>query len=524
MQCSKCSAPIEANSRFCGRCGQRIDAPGATPPSADGQPALAAAAPAAAMAGNNASDRGSSAQSTPRSAASSMAPLIERIKNIVLNPKLEWPVIAPETTSVAQLYTGYVMPLAGFAAVMSFLHLSVIGVHIPFGGSMRMPLSSGLTAAILSFGFALIGLFLLGLIINALAPTFAGRSDRRQALKVAAYAFTPAWLASLLALSPVLPTLLQWIAFLYGIYVLYLGLPVLMQSPKDRALGYTATVVACTILLGIVFFGLSMFAGHFGWAPGRMSSSPAAQGAAKEQAATAVGNILGNALGTDAKGKEGLGAALSNLVKAGSPGDAAQNPSAPAAATSATPDTQGATPAAAPPSPVSAVGGLVTALGGALGGSHRVTVVDSKTLTALLPVSLPGMKRADAQGETQAAVGVKTSSAKAVYQGDNGTDVHIEISDISGVSGLMDLAGSLVQTTTSESAAGFERDQTLSGRSVHEKYDARAKKGDLSVILAKRFEVDVEGEGVDMNTLERSLAQVDLARLESMKDQGAQSQ
>jgi hypothetical protein len=167
---------------------------------------------------------------------------------------------------------------------------------------------------------------------------------------------------------------------------------------------------------------------------------------------------------------------------------------------------------------------LVTALGGALGGSHRVAVVDSKTLTSLLPTSLPGMKRTDAMGETQAAVGVKTSSAKAIYQGDNGADVHIEISDISGVSGLLDVAGSLVQTTTSESASGFERDQTISGRSVHEKYDAKAKKGDLSVILAKRFEVDVAGDGVDMNTLEQSLGQVDLARLESMKDQGAQAQ
>jgi len=68
----------------------------------------------------------------------------------------------------------------------------------------------------------------------------------------------------------------------------------------------------------------------------------------------------------------------------------------------------------------------------------------------------------------------------------------------------------------------FERDQTIDGRTVHEKYDAKAKKGDLSVILAKRFEVDVSGEAVDMSALEHALSQVDLARLESMKNQGAQ--
>ncbi len=502
MQCPKCKAPLEADSRFCGRCGQMIDTGGAQP-TAVAQPAFAGGAATAAMAGTPAAESVSAVPSLPR--------LIERVKNIVIKPKLEWPIIAPEPTSASQLYLGYVMPLAAFAAVMTFVHMSVIGIRIPFGGVIRTPLGGGLLMAVYSFAFALFGLFLVGLIINALAPTFAGISDRRQALKVAAYSFTPAWLASLLALSPVLPTLLQWIAFFYGIYVLYLGLPVLMRSPQDRALGYTATVVICTLLLGIVFVGLSMVAGRLGIGPGRMSASPAAQAAAQDRGAATVGNIIGNALGTDDKGKAGLSAALSNLAKSGQSGQSGDTPPAAGAADAA-------------PSPASAVGGFVTALGGALGGSHRVEVVDFKTLTALLPASLPGMKRTNAQGENRGAVGVKTSSAKADYLGDNGANVHIEISDISGVSGLLDMAGSLVQNTTSESASGFEREQPIGGRSVHEKYDAKGKKGDLSVIVAKRFEVDVGGEGVDMNTLEQSLSQVDLARLESMKDQGAKPQ
>ena len=235
MKCPKCQAPIEADSRFCGRCGQMIDKGGAAQPSSVVQPALTGAIPVAATAGNATAAPASAAGSTASAglAVPSMARLIERIKNIVLGPKLEWLVIAPEPTSIAQLYTGYVMPLAAFAAAMSFLHMSLIGVSV-----IRTPIASGLMAAILSFGLGLVGLFLVGLIINGLAPTFAGSSDRRQALKAAAYSFTPAWLSSVLALSPVLPTLLQWAALFYGIYVLYLSLPVLMRSPQERALGY----------------------------------------------------------------------------------------------------------------------------------------------------------------------------------------------------------------------------------------------------------------------------------------------
>ena len=98
--------------------------------------------------------------------------------------------------------------------------------------------------------------------------------------------------------------------------------------------------------------------------------------------------------------------------------------------------------------------------------------------------------------------------------------MHIEIADISGVSGLMDLAGGLIQQTTSESDSGYEKDVVIGGRTVHEKYDARNKKGELSVILVKRFSVDVTGSGVDMHSLEQSLSQIDLAQLESMKDVG----
>ena len=528
MNCPKCNQPLPANSRFCGGCGQQIEA-AASP--------TAAQIPAAGILGYAAG--ASPAASKAWAAAAASAPgLLARVKNIILSPKTEWPAIAPEPTTVPQLYVGYVMPLALLAALTGFLRMSVLGVNSAFGNSFRMPISSGLTYTVMMFVSALFGVFVVGLIISALAPTFSGTKDQRQALKVAAYSLTPAMLSSVLALSPVLPTLLQLLAGLYGIYVLSLGLPVLMQSPKEKAFGYTASVVICTILVGIVFGILSTVA-HIGGSRQGLFGATAAdraaeQAAARDQGAAAVGDTIGNILGTDAKGKAGLSAALSNLAKAGEQSQASlSNPAA--SANQAAPPSQAGTPAAAKgespasadasqnaASPLSAAGGLLGALGGALGGPHRVDVVDFKTLEGVLPASLPGMKRTSAEGENQGAAGVKTSSAKADYADNKGAGVHVEIADISGVSGLMDLAGGLVQNTTSESDSGFEKDVAIGGRTVHEKYDARTKHGDLSIILVKRFSVDISGNGVDMGSLEQTLSQIDLARLESMKDAGAQ--
>ena len=538
MNCPNCHQPLQPNTRFCGTCGQKIESV-APPPPPRPMPAApiativaaAVAAPAGGTPSHGGSASGAAAAMGSASAAASSwvqstAPgFVSRVKNIVLGPAAEWEAVAPESTSIAQLYTGYIVILAALAAVLAFVRMSMIGVRLPLGGGvMRYPMGSGMTTAVMSFVLGLIGVFVVGLIINGLAGTFSAQRDQRQALKVAAYSLTPAFLSSILALSPVLPTLLQFLAGCYGIYVLYLGLPVVMRSPKEKAVGYTAAVVICTILLGIVLGAVAGGLGIFGSRTGMLgSNSPFGaqtaeqqQAAARDQGASAVGNVIGNMLGTDAQGKAGLGAALSNIAKMGEQSQqqaASQNAAADAPPTAA--DTQNA---------VAGAGGLLSALGGALGGPNRAAPVDFKNLSDLLPTSLQGMKRTAAQGSAQGALGVKTTSATADYAGANGASVHLEIADMTGVSGLMDLANNLVQNTTSQSDTGYEKDVTLNGRSAHEKYDAPNKKGDISMQVAKRFTVDVAGQGVEMAALEQAYSQIDLSRLESMKDQGAQHQ
>lgn len=169
-----------------------------------------------------------------------------------------------------------------------------------------------------------------------------------------------------------------------------------------------------------------------------------------------------------------------------------------------------------------ALGGLLNAMGGALGGSQHVTPVDFRTLQALLPDSLPGMKRATAGGANKQGMGVKTASAEAEYHGAGNQSVHVSISDISGVSGVLDMADALPKDTDSASDAGYEKDVTVGGRPMHEKYTKAGQQSSLQVIVARRFEVDVDGTGVSMDAVHAAMGRVDLNRLEAMKSQGVQ--
>jgi hypothetical protein len=150
--------------------------------------------------------------------------IVDRAKNICLTPNTEWPIIAAEPTSPGTLVSTYVVPLAAIGAVAGFIGGSIVGHSSIFLGTYRVPLFTGLVVALFSFCMAIVGVFVLSLIINALAPTFGGEQNSTQALKVAVYSYTPAWIAGVLQIIPLLGILAIFGA-LYGLYLLYLGLP-----------------------------------------------------------------------------------------------------------------------------------------------------------------------------------------------------------------------------------------------------------------------------------------------------------
>lgn len=178
--------------------------------------------------------------------------IVDRVKRILMSPATEWPVIAAEATPTATLITGYVVPLAAVAAIAAFIGSAFVGVSVPMMGSTyRTPVSAALVVAVWSVAMAVIGVFVCGFIVNAFAPTFGGQKSDAQALKVAAYSFTPSWVAGILQIIPMLG-ILAILGGLYAIYLLYLGLPVLMKSPEDKTIGYTLAVIVSMIVVMLV--------------------------------------------------------------------------------------------------------------------------------------------------------------------------------------------------------------------------------------------------------------------------------
>jgi hypothetical protein len=125
--------------------------------------------------------------------------------------------------------------------------------RLGFGYSLRL--------AVTGYLVALASVYVSALIVDNLATNFRSAKNMNNAFKLVAYAWTPSLVAGLLSFLPGLGWLIGLAGALYSIYLFYLGLPVLMQTPQDKVIPYmVATAVVSIVvyvilgaILGVVF-------------------------------------------------------------------------------------------------------------------------------------------------------------------------------------------------------------------------------------------------------------------------------
>jgi hypothetical protein len=164
--------------------------------------------------------------------------LVARIKAILLTPRTEWKVIEQEQVPLPELFIKYVAVLAAIPEVAHFIGHALIGGYAPIVPS--------LVRAIVVYCVTFAMVYVIAGVIDLLAPRFGGRKNFENAVKLSVYSHTPLWLAGAFLLIPGLNFLL--ILGLYGLYLLWIGLPPMMQVPNDKALPYAAFVTACALV------------------------------------------------------------------------------------------------------------------------------------------------------------------------------------------------------------------------------------------------------------------------------------
>ncbi|HEY0199151.1 MAG TPA: Yip1 family protein [Rhodanobacter sp.] len=415
--------------------------------------------------------------------------IIARVKALLMTPKTEWPVAATEPATVGGLYAGYIALVATLPAIAGFIKGSLIGTTV-FGITVRTPVAMGVIGMLLSYVLGLALVYVMALIVNALAPTFNGQKDMVQALKTVAYAWTASWIAGIAVIVPWLGWLIAIAGGIYAIYLLYLGLPHTMKCPPERAGGYTAVSIIIAIVLswiiGVIVAGVIGTAVMSGAAMSGMHISSADDG----DSVTVDGD---SALGK-------LAAMGQRAEQASKEMDAAQKSG----------DTRAQSVA---------MGKMMGAMAGTSGPVEALAPDQIKTF---LPDALDDLKRTSIAAQRNHAMGMQISEATADY-GNDSQRITLEVTDTGGAKGFMAMAAAMAPEEEKETDHGYEKTYTADGHMIHEEWNTRSKSGEYSVVIGKRFTVKANGNADSIDQLKRAVASVDLGKLESLKNVGEKS-
>lgn len=182
--------------------------------------------------------------------------LLERTRAIILRPRETWAMVKGEQTTAKELFTSYAAILALVPPLAQFVGFSLV--------ERRMPVQGGLAMALFVYGFSLLGVYLMAYVANWLAPKFNSQRNMTSAMKAIVFSCTPMWIASILTPIPGLSVLVI-VGALYSLYLLYHGLPAMMDTPPGKRIGYIAAVLVVSIVampfmfpFGLVVMGLAI--------------------------------------------------------------------------------------------------------------------------------------------------------------------------------------------------------------------------------------------------------------------------
>jgi hypothetical protein len=126
-------------------------------------------------------------------------------------------------------------------------------------------LGYAIAGSIVAYILDLISVFVIGIIIWKLAPSFKTSTNQAKSTTMAAFVFTPVFLIGILSFIPVLG-ILSFLGLLYGIYILYRGLPIMLGTPADKTVMYVIAVLVASIIviaiISLIINGLDAAATH----------------------------------------------------------------------------------------------------------------------------------------------------------------------------------------------------------------------------------------------------------------------
>jgi len=203
----------------------------------------------------------------PNNPGNTSITMINHAIGILLSPAREWQKIASSADRTTNLV--YILLLAVLPAVAWFYGTTRVGWSVGSGEAIRLTEASA-TELITLFYFGMVGsIIAIGYSIHWMAVSYGAKSSFMRGVSVAGFTATPMFIAGLVGFYPnLLVDMLVGVgAISWSLYLLYTGIPTVMNVPQDRGFLFASAVVAVCLVILIALMGASVILWDMGFAP-----------------------------------------------------------------------------------------------------------------------------------------------------------------------------------------------------------------------------------------------------------------
>jgi hypothetical protein len=194
---------------------------------------------------------------------------ISHALGLLFHPKQEWQKIRQESNEISSVLLGYVLILALIGPVAGYYGTTTSGWQIGGREAVKLTPDSALFIAVLYYLVIVSGVIGLGVMVRWMCKTYGGNTTLKRCIALSAYVSTPIFLVGIVELYPVLwiNLLIGLFALAHAVYLLYSGVPILMDISEDKGFLMSSALLALGMVALVAMLAITALFWGFGFDP-----------------------------------------------------------------------------------------------------------------------------------------------------------------------------------------------------------------------------------------------------------------
>ena len=196
--------------------------------------------------------------------------MIQHTFGLLIKPSAQWRAVADLPESSFRTLVLYPCIMAILPAVAWYYGTSQVGWSVGDHGSVtKLTVESARTISILFYFGMVACVAAIGYFIHWMSHTYGADSSLTKGIVIAGLTATPLFIAGLVGFYPLLwlDLLIGVVAISWAVYLMYLGIPIVMNIPEERGFLFSSAVLGVALVILICLMVGSVILWEYGAAP-----------------------------------------------------------------------------------------------------------------------------------------------------------------------------------------------------------------------------------------------------------------